>query len=334
MSPIQPALDKAADEIRRAAMRLGYPIRLDLGGLTDRSDSLALKPPGIWSPNRSCRLVRAADGWIAVNLPRPDDTAMIPAWLRRQVTSAPWRALMATARRRSWRPLVKDARVLGLAVGRVGEASGLGVRLRRMGTGGRPRRGGPAKVIDLSSLWAGPLCGAVLAETGAAVVKLESRRRPDVMREGAPTFFDRLNGKKGAGVFDIASPEDLAWLRGEIAKADVLITSARPRAFAQAGLEPADLFAVNPALVWVAVTGYGFCGRASDRVAFGDDAAAAGGLVRWTRQGEPRFLGDALADPITGLCATAGALEALARGGGFLVDAPLAACAAQAARTL
>jgi crotonobetainyl-CoA:carnitine CoA-transferase CaiB-like acyl-CoA transferase len=62
-------------------------------------------------------------------------------------------------------------------------------------------------------------------------------------------------------------------------------------------------------------------------VGFGDDTAAAGGLVRWT-SGGPRFLGDALADPVTGLAAAVGTLRALEQGGGLLVDVALARSAA------
>jgi crotonobetainyl-CoA:carnitine CoA-transferase CaiB-like acyl-CoA transferase len=112
--------------------------------------------------------------------------------------------------------------------------------------------------------------------------------------------------------------------------ADVVISSARSRAFEQLGLAPATLFAERPDLVWVAISGYGWTGEAADRIAFGDDAAAAGGLVSWTARG-PRFLGDALADPLTGLAAAAGALRALADGGGVIVDAALARAAAGAA---
>ena len=92
-----------------------------------------------------------------------------------------------------------------------------------------------------------------------------------------------------------------------------------------------NAFQANPALTWVAITGYGWTGAAASRVAFGDDAAAAGGLVRWTKSGAPRFLGDALADPVTGLAAAIGALKGLASGGGVLVDVSLAGSAACAA---
>ena len=67
------------------------------------------------------------------------------------------------------------------------------------------------------------------------------------------------------------------------------------------------------------------------RVGFGDDTAAAGGLVRWTARGQPRFAGDALSDPVTGLAAALGALQGLAAGGGVLVDAAMAKAAAAAA---
>jgi hypothetical protein len=61
-------------------------------------------------------------------------------------------------------------------------------------------------------------------------------------------------------------------------------------------------------------------------VAFGDDAAVAGGLVSWEAEHVPAFCGDAMADPVTGLSAAAAAFEALARGGGELLDVSMAGC--------
>jgi hypothetical protein len=205
---------------------------------------------------------------------------------------------------------------------------------RRAGVGlARSVDGRGLRVVDLSALWAGPMCGAVLAAMGASVVKIESPRRPDPTRTGTPVFFERLNGGKDLLGLDFGAPGDLARLQGEVAAADVLITSARPRAFAGLGLAPEAVFAANPSLTWVAITGYGWTGEGAHRVAFGDDAAAAGGLVSWT-DGGPRFLGDALSDPVTGLAAAAGALEALSAGGGVLVDLAMARAAAGAASAL
>jgi crotonobetainyl-CoA:carnitine CoA-transferase CaiB-like acyl-CoA transferase len=194
---------------------------------------------------------------------------------------------------------------------------------------GRAARGRRLRVLDLSSLWAGPLCGALMAQAGAEVTKIESVRRPDTLAQSSPAFFARLNDAKTGLALDFADPSDRARLFAEAARSDVLITGARPRAFGPLGLSPDALFAANPGVVWVAITGYGWDGPLSGRVAFGDDAAAAGGLVHWTPQG-PRFLADALADPLTGLAAAAGAFRALSAGG-VIVDAAMARIAAGAA---
>jgi crotonobetainyl-CoA:carnitine CoA-transferase CaiB-like acyl-CoA transferase len=163
---------------------------------------------------------------------------------------------------------------------------------------------------------------------------VESIRRPDPTSDATPEFFRRLNGRKSLLGLDLTAPDGQVRLRELVEEADVFVTSARPRAFASLSLSPANLFAANPSLVWVAITGYGWTGDAAMRVAFGDDSAAAGGLVRWTPQGDPRFLGDALADPVTGLAAAVAALQALVAGGGVLIDAAMARCAAGAAAAL
>ncbi|MBS0410341.1 MAG: CoA transferase [Proteobacteria bacterium] len=332
MTALARGAEALAAAVEAEAAGLGSPVRIDRRAVMDRSGWVALKRPGLWSPNRSCRLVRAADGWIAVNLPRDSDLEAVPAWLGAPVGADPWRTIRRVAASTPWRRLIGQARLLALPICGVGEvrAAAPSARFFRMAPG--PARSKPTGrrpvVLDLSSLWAGPLCGAILAEAGCAVTKLESARRPDVMRQSAPGFFAALNGRKGEARLDLADPAGEARLGEMMAASDVVITSARPRAFAQFGLPPQVVFARNPSLVWVAISGYGWRGAAGERVAFGDDAAAAGGLVRWTAAGEPRFAGDALADPLTGLAAAAGALKALRRGGGLLVDAAMARTAA------
>jgi hypothetical protein len=335
MSPVAAPFARLAAQISTLSQGLGRPVALDLPTLTDRSGQLPLGAAGLVSPNGSCRLVAAADGWVAVNLARADDAALVPAWLTTEAAADPWAAVLEAAPSRRWRDLVERARLLGLPVAGVGEVVAADTAARLLNAG-RPAGGvrpGLA-VVDLSTLWAGPLCGAVLAAAGAEVTKVESLRRPDPSRTSTPDFFRRLNGAKADLALDFADPGDRDRLRRMILDAGVVITSARPRAFEQLGLAPAALFAERPDLTWVAVSGYGWSGEAADRVAFGDDAAAAGGLVRWTPEGEPRFLGDALADPLTGLAAAAGALQALGQGGGVIVDAALARTAAGAAAEL
>jgi hypothetical protein len=333
MNVVASAVRAFAGEIASLTAEVGRRVAIDERAVLDRSDVIDLQPAGFWSPNRSCRLVRATDGWIAVNLPRPSDFDLIPAWIGCGFEVDAWEAVVRTALANPWRNLVEDARRLGLAVAGVGEIAGAAAEAPLLPmAGGGARHGKTPRVVDLSSLWAGPLCGAVLAEAGCEVIKLESRGRPDTAR-ATPALFERLNGGKAEASLDFSDPGDLARLADMIAAADIVITGARPRAFAQLGLSPEAMFARNPGLVWVAVTGYGWTGENADWIAFGDDAAAAGGLVGWSGDA-PAFLGDALADPLTGLAAAVGALRALRRGGGAMVDAAMARIAAGVAASI
>ena len=325
MTAVRAAAQRWARVVEDASAALGCGIRVDAAATLDRGGEFSLQQPGLWSANRSARMVRAADGWLAVNLPRLDDLEMLPAWLEQNVVGCPWRALTVTTRDRSCVELRDRAHLLGLPISIVGEVTPPQVPVphRRLGA---PRiRNQPLRVIDLTSMWAGPLCAALLAETGAVVTRYEAENRPDPTRDVAPHFYRRLNGAKRQIQIDFSTAGGRAKLAEEIAITDVLVTSARARAFAGFGLSTDAMFARNPALVWVAITGHGW---ASDRVAFGDDAAAAGGLVRWTAGGAPRFVEDAVADPLTGMAAAAATMTALADGGGVFIDAALTTTAA------
>jgi hypothetical protein len=333
MSPIAPALDHLTRRIAALTERLGHRVDVAALNATDRAGCLALEEPGVWSPNRACRLVQTADGWIAVNLARAEDRELVSAWLGCEVDD-PWEAIVRLGPSFASDALIEQAILLGLPAGRVGEVmeDRLEPPALRIVAGGPEAPARPSRVVDLSALWAGPLCGAVFAAMGADVLKIESVHRPDVSRVSTPKFFKRLNGQKRELELDLTSLGGQARLREEIAGADVLITSARPRAFASLGFDVAWAFAQNPNLTWVAITGYGWAESTAARVAFGDDAAAAGGLLGWTSTGEPRFLGDALSDPVTGLAAAAGGLAAVIDGGGRLIDCAMARSAAAAAR--
>jgi hypothetical protein len=332
VSPIAAALEFLVAEVARLTAEEGRRVDAASLGVLDRAGQLSLDPPTRISPNRACRLVRAADGWIVLNLAREDDQALVPAWLRCEVEGDPWTAIERQAPDRPCADLIADAVMLGLPAGRVGEVTydTLVAPLIRMALGASRRRE-TLRVVDLSALWAGPMCGGILAEMGASVVKVESSRRPDPTRDSMPEFFRRLNELKDHLRIDLAETGGQLQLREAVAAADVFITSARPRAFASLGLSSEATFAANPGLTWVTITGYGCTGGSAARVAFGDDAAAAGGLVRWLPDGTPNFLGDALADPVTGLAAAVGALQGLATGGGVMVDVALARSAAGAA---
>lgn len=313
-------IDAIADEgkaLADLAAQLGRKIAIDPRALLERD--IALQPPGLFSPNGYCRLVAASDGWIAVNLAREDDRAAISAWLECDETADPWVAVTNHARHRTTATLVERATLLGMPVAALKEARAQ--QSYPLAPNLWPQN--PPSVLDLSALWAGPLCGGLLAQAGMAVTKVEDPARPDPTAITTPDHNHRLNGHKRRLTMPLHSPD----LLDAVAGADILITSARAHALARLGLTPQTLFARNPGLIWVAITAHGFAGENAMRVGFGDDTAAAGGLVGWTGDA-PQFLGDALADPLTGLRAAHLALRAITARQSGLIDVALAATAA------
>ena len=188
-----------------------------------------------------------------------------------------------------------------------------------------------AKVVDLSVMWAGPLCGDLLARAGAQVVKAESPSRPDGSKMGMPEFYERLNGRKQHLSIRLETPEGRAELLDLLREADIVITSCRPRALEQMGIDPRRV-ASEEGVIWAAITGYGW--QHGPRVAFGDDAAAAGGLVAFGSESLqsasllPCFIGDALADPLTGVAAAVAVMEQWLNGSPAFLDISMAGSAA------
>ncbi|MDP1792695.1 MAG: CoA transferase, partial [Acidimicrobiales bacterium] len=186
------------------------------------------------------------------------------------------------------------------------------------------------RVADLTSLWAGPTCARLLARAGAYVVKIESSARPDGARRGHAGFYDWLHREAEEAAFDFTTEDGRAALRAELDQADVVLESSRPRALRQLGVRAEDWLAARPGRVWLSLGGYARDEPDPGRVAFGDDAAAAGGLVAYEPDGDgtPLFVGDAIADPLSGIKAARAVAEALRRGGGELIHVSLAGVAA------
>ena len=303
--------------------------------LAERAALLGLSRRGRVSAGGASRLLPAADGWLAASLPRPEDLASLPAWLGVEPGSDRWRAVEARVRDGKVDELVERARLLGLAVAPVAEPPDAPPPWMRIAVRGprRTRNGAAPRVVDLSSLWAGPLCAQLLRAAGAQVLKVESASRPDAARaHGA--FFARLNAGKRPLALDLTRAEGRAELQRLVAEADVVIESARPRALAQLGIDAEALVAERPGLVWIAISGYGRREPGAGWVGFGDDAAAAAGLASLAGRGlgAPVFCADAVADPLMGLHAAVAALAGLARGEAVLFDLALRDVAAQAAR--
>jgi hypothetical protein len=288
--------------------------------LGERARRMTLSRQGSTSPGGSCRLLPARDGFITINLARPEDHAAIPAWL--ESTAIDWVAEVSQC---ATHDLLARGRLLGLAVAALDEPPPAWHTEQSVGIRALPRARPPV-VLDFSSLWAGPLAGALLASAGAQVLKVESTARPDGARAGNEAFFDRLNGGKPSVVIDFGSAEGRAALRRLIAGADIVLESARPRAWRHLGLDAAEMVAAHPGLSWISITAHGREGDAENWVGFGDDCAIAGGVGRAMAQayGQAIFAGDAIADPLTGLHAACAAWAAWLRGGGSVVGLSLA----------
>jgi hypothetical protein len=296
--------------------------------LFGRAALLGLGRKGRTSPGGSCRLLRAVDGWVALTLAREADVDAVPAITGIRESDDPWRALEAFADTTTATSVAERAQLVGVPAAVLGASAvsegGDPIRELPIGSPGDTRGAAPV-VVDLSSLWAGPLCSHLLGQAGAHVIKVESAHRPDGARSGNQTFWKWLHAHdREARVVDFRSQAGRAELSTIVERADVVIEASRPRALRQLGLVAEEVVAATPGKVWVSITGYGRDDTAAERVAFGDDAAVAGGLVAWDASGAPVFCGDAIADPLTGLCAAAGVARALARGGGVLLDVAMA----------
>jgi len=297
--------------------------------LSERAACQGLGRRGPWSVGGACRALPTADGWLAVSLARPSDLDAVPAVVERDDPGPPWSALAAWARHATTDIAVARLRLLDLPAARVPLVPGAsppepGVGSTRLPSAApRPRAlGGPPVVVDLSSLWAGPMCAHVLGLAGHRVVKVESLDRPDGARRGSPRSFDLLHGGHESVALDFADPTGRDSLRRLLASADVVIEASRPRALHALGLDPREL--LRDDAVWVGVTAHGRDGDAGGFVGFGDDVAAAGGAwVLDPATGEPLPALDAVADPLTGLAAARAVLEARERGGRWFLDAAM-----------
>lgn len=257
-------------------------------------------------------------GWFALTLIREIDRELLPAlFSSADIDVHDWDAIAAAVLQHDCADLVATGRALGLPVASADEepvSPPIEVMLRS-----EPRdrpAGHRPLVIDMSAIWAGPLAGHLLWQAGMEVVKVESRSRPDLIRRDDPATFDRINQGKASLLVDFASDTEKAALVALIRRADVVIESSRPRALRHLGIEAEALLQEIPGLVWLSVTGHGASGDAANWVGIGNDCGVAGGLSRAMADvsGEMGYVGDAIADPLTGITAAREGLAAYRSG--------------------
>ena len=295
--------------------------------------------PGI-SSNKSCRLMSAQDGPLVFNLAREEDWSLLPALLEAEIPCLSWSDLESLVQNRSRRPLLERARLMGLPVSIPFDAE-VSVKWRDelFTAGGKNNSPEDLKVLDLSSLWAGPLCSHLLLNLGCKVVKVESRNRRDMSGYATPRFFSVLNRDKELLVVDFQNEDELEVLRQMICDADIVIEGSRPRAFEALRIDRLSIRSLQTRKqhhnqLWLSLTAYGRFGAAADWVGFGDDVAASAGLLDRSPDGGYRFVGDAIADPLAGLQAAVTVKECLLQNLRGLLDFSLFRAAVAALETV
>jgi crotonobetainyl-CoA:carnitine CoA-transferase CaiB-like acyl-CoA transferase len=174
------------------------------------------------------------------------------------------------------------------------------------------------KVLSFEVQVAGPYCSMLLADQGAAVIKVEQPGSGDTARGGAPQvenergerqsgYFLRFNRNKRSLTLNLKSPAGRQVFRDLARQSDVLIENFRPGLLSEMGLGYAGLSKDNPGLVYASITGFGsleeYQGPYSQRPAYDIVAQAMGGLMATCGQtgGPPTWLGLALGDLASGM---------------------------------
>ncbi len=192
---------------------------------------------------------------------------------------------------------------------------------------------GDLRVIDLSTVLAGPGCARYLADFGADVIKVERPGAGDSIRDMGwrdprddVTFFSKIVGRgKRTIVLDLKTPDGLDAMLRLCDSADVLVENLRPGKLEALGLAPADLIARNPKLVVTRVSGFGQDGPYAGRPGFATLAEAMSGFaaINGEPDGPPLLPPIALTDEVTALVAAFATMVAVHSGVGQVVDVNL-----------
>src|SRR5258708_4003712 len=166
------------------------------------------------------------------------------------------------------------------------------------------------RVLDFSTTIAGPHCARMLADMGAAVIKIEQaegetmRSRPP-LRDNCSTTFGQLNVGKKSLVLDLKSEKAIEVIRRLVVSADILVENFRPGVMRRLQLDYASLQELNPKLIYCSISGYGQTGPSAELPAYAPVIHAASGydmahLSYQPGRTRPDYCGIYHADVVTG----------------------------------
>jgi crotonobetainyl-CoA:carnitine CoA-transferase CaiB-like acyl-CoA transferase len=192
------------------------------------------------------------------------------------------------------------------------------------------------KVVEIGQVFAGPYAGAILADLGAEVIKVEkpdggddARQMGRPFRRGDALNFCEFNRGKKSVALDLKSEAGVAALHALLQHADILIHNMRPGVPESLGLGPAETTARHPRLIYCAMGAFGHRGPLADRPGYEPLLQAYGGLssITGAPDGPPVRMGSSVVDQGTGMWTVIGALSALrqreATGRGCVVNTSL-----------
>ena len=198
------------------------------------------------------------------------------------------------------------------------------------------------KVIEVGQALAGPLAGAIMADMGADVIKVEKPDGGDDARMWGPPFVDEssmmfhsTNRNKRSVTIDIKSADDIEKLKLLVRDADIMIQNLRPGIVEEIGIGPSVMCALYPRLVYCSIGAFGNKGPMRNAPGFDPLAQAYGAVMTLTGRPEdpPTFCTPAINDISTGMWTVIGALAALQErnrtGKGSVIDASLFESAVQ-----
>ncbi|QIL83306.1 CoA transferase [Diaphorobacter sp. HDW4A] len=195
------------------------------------------------------------------------------------------------------------------------------------------------RVLDLSRVFAGPLCGQVLADYGAEVIKVEHPGRGDDTRDWGmrigkteTTYYNSMNRNKRSVTLDLQTPEAIAIVHDLLRQSDVVIHNFKSGGAEKLGLGYEQLKAIKPDVVYVAVAGYDSSGPEAQRPGYDLVIQGEAGLMALNGEKEqpPLKFGVAVVDLMTGMAAAQAVLAALFKrertGQGRLIEMALYDC--------
>lgn len=266
-----------------------YPVKIC--PLTLRARILAAPLTGVVPDNSP---VPVNQGWVHADL-SPDDHDLFWALHQRY---GPDGAEVLAAQAQDCRVAVTPYRKPSLSPSRgdswIGDFSYAEIRNR--------------KVVDLSTMWAGPLTARWLAQLGAVVQRVEPSCRPDGARQ-TPRLFASLHPDKAALDLDLRRPADRRAFEDLLAECDLLLESFSPRVLTNLGYGPEDLTARYPGIQVISIRAFSPDHAEANWSGYGGGVHASSGLGM--QDDQPRPAGFAYLDPLTALRALDLALTAM-----------------------